>query len=41
MEGVFKEIGVDFGKQIIPLELEKMTTEQALEKVRAAFQQIL
>ena len=41
MEGVFKEIGLDFGKQVIALELKKMTTEQAVDKVRVAVQQIL
>ena len=40
MKGVFKEIGLDFGKQVIALELKKMTTEQAVDKVRATVQQI-
>ena len=33
----FEKAGISFDAQVIPLDLRAMTTEQALEKVKAAF----
>jgi heterodisulfide reductase subunit A-like polyferredoxin len=35
----FEKAGTKFEEQVIPLDLRSMTTEQALEKVKAAFAQ--
>ena len=35
----FEKAGVDFDKQVIPLDLRTLTSEQAIEKVKAAFAQ--
>jgi len=35
----FEKAGINFDKQVIPLDLRSMTTEQALEKVKQAFAQ--
>ncbi len=35
----FEKAGVNFDKQVIPLDLRTLTTEQALEKVKKAFAQ--
>lgn len=34
-----EKAGINFDKQVIPLDLRSMTTEQALEKVKQAFAQ--
>jgi len=35
----FEKTGVDFDKQVIPLDLRTLSTDQALEKVKQAFSQ--
>ncbi len=35
----FEKAGVSFDQQVIPLDLRTLTTEQALEKVKQAFEQ--
>jgi len=35
----FEKAGVDFDKQVIPLDLRTLPTEQAIEKVKEAFAQ--
>jgi heterodisulfide reductase subunit A-like polyferredoxin len=35
----FEKAGINFDEQVIPLDLRSMPTEQALEKVRQAFEQ--
>ena len=35
----FEKAGVDFDKQVIPLDLRTLSTDQALEKVKQAFSQ--
>jgi len=34
----FEKKGVDFDKQVIPLDLRNMSTEEAISKVKAAFE---
>ncbi|MBZ5645820.1 MAG: hypothetical protein LAN37_01195 [Acidobacteriia bacterium] len=35
----FEKAGIDFDKQVIPLDLRSMPTDQAIEKVKEAFSQ--
>jgi hypothetical protein len=35
----FEKAGIDFDKQVIPLDLRTLTSEQAIEKVKEAFAQ--
>jgi heterodisulfide reductase subunit A-like polyferredoxin len=34
----FEKKGIDFDKQVIPLDLRNMSTEEAVKKVKAAFE---
>jgi hypothetical protein len=37
----FKEKGLDINKQLVPLDLRNMTTDQAMKKVQEAVEQVL
>ncbi|MGQ9471701.1 MAG: hypothetical protein ACUVR0_08435 [Candidatus Aminicenantales bacterium] len=38
MKDAFHEVGADFEKQVIPLDLRNMTTEDAINRVQEAIE---